>query len=126
MYAGEIVEEAPVDVLFYQPAHPYTKGLIASVPKLGSGVKVLPSIPGSVPDLSSLPEGCRFAPRCAFATERCRKTIARNAAFRVDFITNGRELHLYTTVIYSAMMWGWGKRIEEKEKEALQNDKLMK
>ena len=53
-------------------------------------------------------------------------TIARNAAFRVDFITNGRELHLYTTVIYSAMMWGWGKRIEEKEKEALQNDKLMK
>ena len=73
MYAGEIVEEAPVDVLFYQPAHPYTKGLIASVPKLGSGVKVLPSIPGSVPDLSSLPEGCRFAPRCAFATERCRK-----------------------------------------------------
>ena len=67
------VEEAPVDVLFYQPAHPYTKGLIASVPKLGSGVKVLPSIPGSVPDLSSLPEGCRFAPRCAFATERCRK-----------------------------------------------------
>ena len=73
MYAGEIVEEAPIDVLFYQPAHPYTKGLIASVPKLGSGVKVLPSIPGSVPDLSSLPEGCRFAPRCAFATERCRK-----------------------------------------------------
>lgn len=53
-------------------------------------------------------------------------TIARNAAFRVDFITNGRELHLYMTVIYSAMMWGWGKRIEEKEKEALQNDKLMK
>lgn len=53
-------------------------------------------------------------------------TIARNAAFRVDFITNGRELHLYTTVIYLAMMWGWGKRIEEKEKEALQNDKLMK
>ena len=53
-------------------------------------------------------------------------TIARNAAFRVDFIPNGRELHLYTTVIYSAMMWVWGKRIEEKEKEALQNDKLMK
>jgi len=52
--------------------------------------------------------------------------IARNAAFRVDFITNGRELYLYTTVIYSAMMWGWGKRIEEKEKEILQNSKLMK
>lgn len=53
MYAGEIVEEAPIDELFNAPQDPYTKGLIASVPKLGSGVKVLPSIPGSVPDLSS-------------------------------------------------------------------------
>ena len=64
MYAGKIVEEAPVEVLFGNPSHPYTQGLIASVPKLGSGVKVLPSIPGSVPDLASMPEGCRFAPRC--------------------------------------------------------------
>lgn len=72
MYAGEIVEEAPVDILFNHPSHPYTVGLIASVPKLGSGVKVLPSIPGSVPDLSMLPKGCRFAPRCKYATERCR------------------------------------------------------
>lgn len=73
MYAGEIVEEAPVEILFRSPAHPYTRGLIASVPKLGSGVKVLPSIPGSVPDLSMLPEGCRFAPRCKYAEERCHK-----------------------------------------------------
>lgn len=72
MYAGEIVEEAPVEVLFKNPAHPYTRGLIASVPKLGSGVKVLPSIPGSVPDLSMLPAGCRFAPRCKYANERCK------------------------------------------------------
>ncbi len=71
MYAGEIVEEAPVEVLFNNPTHPYTEGLIASVPKLGSGIKVLPSIPGSVPDLSMLPKGCRFAPRCKYATERC-------------------------------------------------------
>ena len=71
MYAGEIVEEVPVDILFNHPSHPYTVGLIASVPKLGSGVKVLPSIPGSVPDLSMLPKGCRFAPRCKYATERC-------------------------------------------------------
>ena len=71
MYAGEIVEEAPVEVLFNNPTHPYTEGLIASVPKLGSGVKVLPSIPGSVPDLSMLPKGCRFAPRSKYATERC-------------------------------------------------------
>lgn len=72
MYAGKIVEEAPVGILFNNPTHPYTQGLIASVPKLGSGVKVLPSIPGSVPDLSSMPEGCRFAPRCKYATDKCR------------------------------------------------------
>ena len=73
MYAGKIVEEAPVEILFGNPSHPYTQGLIASVPKLGSGVKVLPSIPGSVPDLASMPEGCRFAPRCKYATDKCRK-----------------------------------------------------
>ncbi len=73
MYAGKIVEEAPVDKLFRDPSHPYTQGLIASVPKLGSGVKVLPSIPGSVPDLASMPKGCRFAPRCKYATDKCRE-----------------------------------------------------
>ena len=73
MYAGKIVEEAPVEILFGNPSHPYTQGLIASVPKLGSGVKVLPSIPGSVPDLAAMPEGCRFAPRCKYATDKCRK-----------------------------------------------------
>lgn len=73
MYAGKIVEEAPVETLFANPTHPYTQGLIASVPKLGSGVKVLPSIPGSVPDLSSMPKGCRFAPRCKYATDKCRE-----------------------------------------------------
>ncbi len=72
MYAGKIVEEAPVGVLFANPSHPYTQGLIASVPKLGSGVKTLPSIPGSVPDLSSMPAGCRFAPRCKYAMDKCK------------------------------------------------------
>lgn len=52
-------------------------------------------------------------------------TIARNAAFRVDFVTTGRELHLYMSAIYSAIMWGWEKRIEEKEREARPNDELM-
>ncbi len=71
MYAGEIVEEAPAGLLFHHPMHPYTEGLIASVPKLRSGVKVLPSIPGSVPDLASMPKACRFAPRCRYATQKC-------------------------------------------------------
>lgn len=72
MYAGKIVEEAPVEELFANPKHPYTQGLIASVPKIGSGVRVLPSIPGSVPDLSAMPEGCRFAPRCQYAMDICK------------------------------------------------------
>ncbi|MGO5114140.1 ABC transporter ATP-binding protein [Candidatus Avoscillospira sp. LCP25S3_F1] len=74
MYAGRIVEEAPVQELFASPKHPYTQGLIASVPKLGSGVTSLPSIPGSVPDLSMMPEGCKFAPRCSKACDRCHQT----------------------------------------------------
>ena len=88
MYAGKIVEEAPVRQLFASPTHPYTQGLIASVPKLGAGVKVLPSIPGSVPDLASMPTGCRFAPRCKYATDKCRaqepelKTVAENQRCR--------------------------------------------
>ncbi len=73
MYAGRIVEEAPVRELFARPEHPYTRGLIASVPKLGSGVSVLPSIPGNVPDLSFMPKGCKFAPRCKFAEDICRE-----------------------------------------------------
>lgn len=72
MYAGRIVEEAPVEELFADPTHPYTQGLIASVPKLGSQVTSLPSIPGSVPDLSVMPEGCKFAPRCKYAQDRCK------------------------------------------------------
>ena len=74
MYAGRIVEEAPVQELFAAPKHPYTQGLIASVPKRGSGVTSLPSIPGSVPDLSMMPAGCKFAPRCSKACDRCHQT----------------------------------------------------
>jgi oligopeptide/dipeptide ABC transporter ATP-binding protein len=73
MYAGRIVEQADVHELFYNPKHPYTKGLIACVPKIGSDVRRLPSIPGSVPDLSVMPKGCKFAPRCQYASDRCLK-----------------------------------------------------
>jgi peptide/nickel transport system ATP-binding protein len=73
MYAGRIVEEAPVEELFANPIHPYTQGLIASVPKLGSNVTSLPSIPGSVPDLSVMPKGCKFAPRCKYAQAICHE-----------------------------------------------------
>src|SRR5205807_1708940 len=71
MYAGEIVEEAPVDELFSNPKHPYTKALLASFP---SGYKTDPPTPfiqGNAPDLSNPPSGCKFHPRCQWAFERC-------------------------------------------------------
>jgi oligopeptide/dipeptide ABC transporter ATP-binding protein len=69
MYAGEIVEEAEVVRLFREPLHPYTKGLIGSVPILGQPKDLLEVIPGSVPNLIDLPAGCRFAPRCRARVE---------------------------------------------------------
>jgi len=64
MYAGEIVEQTDVNTLFDQPLHPYTQGLIGSIPVLGEMKERLDVIPGSVPNLVDLPPGCRFAPRC--------------------------------------------------------------
>jgi oligopeptide/dipeptide ABC transporter ATP-binding protein len=64
MYAGRIVEEAPVEELFARPKHPYTAALIGSTPVLGQAEKELVTIPGSVPNLINLPAGCKFAPRC--------------------------------------------------------------
>jgi peptide/nickel transport system ATP-binding protein len=77
MYAGRKVEEAKVGPLFRTPRHPYTQGLLGSVPKLGSsltGVETrLQEIPGLVPSLKQKLEGCVFASRCAYATDLCRK-----------------------------------------------------
>ena len=79
MYAGRKIEEATVEDLFDAPLHPYTHGLMASVPRLailggGPAAERLQEIPGMVPALSALPEGCAFAPRCAHADDLCRAT----------------------------------------------------
>jgi peptide/nickel transport system ATP-binding protein len=71
MYAGEIVERAPVDALFEAPEHPYTVGLMASLPRLDRHVERLAAIDGVLPDMSAPPAGCRFAARCPFAIEPC-------------------------------------------------------
>jgi peptide/nickel transport system ATP-binding protein len=73
MYAGSIVETGPSEVIFYQPNHPYTLGLIRAVPTVAGGFEELSSIPGSPPDLINLPSGCAFHPRCAFVTDQCRQ-----------------------------------------------------
>lgn len=71
MYAGRVVEEADVFELFASPKHPYTRGLIASVPKMGQSSKALESIQGQVPDPSHMPAGCKFSPRCSEARPIC-------------------------------------------------------
>jgi oligopeptide/dipeptide ABC transporter ATP-binding protein len=77
MYAGKIVEEAPVEELFDTPLHPYTRGLLNSIPKIEqihlAGPQRLQEIPGLVPSLFRLPKGCAFRPRCRQAMDRCRE-----------------------------------------------------
>jgi peptide/nickel transport system ATP-binding protein/oligopeptide transport system ATP-binding protein len=77
MYAGRKVEEAPAAELFDNPGHPYTKGLLGSIPHLDTAARttrrtLLAEIKGMVPSLFNLPAGCSFAPRCSFATDHCR------------------------------------------------------
>ncbi|MCH9014279.1 MAG: ABC transporter ATP-binding protein [Gemmatimonadetes bacterium] len=71
MYAGQVVEEAATETIFSQPAHPYTRGLIDSVPRVDQPQYQITAIPGSVPPASNWPSGCRFHPRCPYAWDRC-------------------------------------------------------
>ena len=77
MYAGKIIEEAPTRTIFKTPLHPYSQGLLQSMPRLGDKVRLgrvrLEEIPGVVPSLYELPAGCRFSTRCSHAMEICRK-----------------------------------------------------
>ncbi len=88
MYAGRKVEEAPVDDLFDRPGHPYTRGLLGSIPNVevaahaGPGRARLAEIKGMVPSLARLPQGCTFAPRCGFATDRCRAEYPKLEEYR--------------------------------------------
>ncbi|GAA1100903.1 ABC transporter ATP-binding protein [Pseudonocardia alni] len=73
MYAGQVVEQAQVGELFDHPRHPYTEGLLAAMPQLGSRGHRLPSIPGRTPEPWAMPPGCRFAPRCEYALPACEE-----------------------------------------------------
>jgi oligopeptide/dipeptide ABC transporter ATP-binding protein len=74
MYAGKVVEEGTVYEIFDKPLHPYTIGLLRSIPTTdGDRTKRLESIPGSIPNITNMPKGCRFNPRCEFATDKCKQ-----------------------------------------------------
>lgn len=73
MYAGRIVEQGTTDEVFASPKHPYTRGLMRSIPRLDQHQPVLTAIPGLPPDLSALPSGCPFHPRCDAVTDRCKQ-----------------------------------------------------
>ncbi len=72
MYAGQVVEYSSVQNIFKSPLHPYTEGLLKSIPKMTEEVDMLYSIEGFVPSPSEYPKGCRFSSRCAYATDKCR------------------------------------------------------
>jgi len=86
MYAGKIVEMQSVQGLFYHPRHPYTRALLDSMPKLGTK-EPLYAIPGQPPDLTALPSGCSFHPRCAHAVERCHTEEPEEQRLRDGSIT---------------------------------------
>jgi len=82
MYAGQIVERAPVDALFEAPQHPYTLGLMGSIPRLDRPAERLATIEGALPDMTAPPVACRFAPRCPFVEDRC--TAGSPPIVRID------------------------------------------
>jgi oligopeptide/dipeptide ABC transporter ATP-binding protein len=93
MYAGEIVEYAPAKELFRRPLHPYTQGLLASIPRFDQPDKQLSSIPGSVPNLIHPPPGCRFHPRCPYAMPVCKTT---HPVVHIEGEEHMVACHLYT------------------------------
>ena len=90
MYAGEVVEQAPVEALFAAPEHPYSVGLMGSLPRLDQKADRLAVIEGAVPDMSAPPAGCRFAPRCPFADDTCRAAPTADRAVRRGAFSTSR------------------------------------
>jgi peptide/nickel transport system ATP-binding protein len=97
MYAGRIVEESSVNDLFDSQLHPYTQGLIASIPILGTVTDKLDVIPGSVPNLINLPAGCRFAPRCRLR-EKYGLEICTQEEPELDLIRPGHKVRCWLYV----------------------------
>jgi len=95
MYAGKVVETGPVHDLFERPAHPYTVGLLTSIPRAESGERLVP-IPGQPPDLARIPKGCAFHPRCPLAQDVCR---AKTPALRSFAARRTSACHFHETLV---------------------------
>jgi oligopeptide/dipeptide ABC transporter ATP-binding protein len=95
MYAGRIVEQAPVRELFHDPRHPYTRGLLASIPGGMRGAR-LQAIQGTVPPLGKLPPGCAFAPRCPHRFEPCDKAVPGMTAIDANHVA---RCYLYSPAV---------------------------
>jgi peptide/nickel transport system ATP-binding protein/oligopeptide transport system ATP-binding protein len=92
MYAGKIVEQAPIDELFNKSLHPYTGGLLRSLPPLGKKVDMLPTIPGEPPLLLNLPPGCGYFPRCPLSKPRCENELPPEVAVSDDHLVRCWEV----------------------------------
>src|ERR1043166_1368955 len=89
MYAGYVVESAPTAEIFARPAHPYTVGLLRSIPRIASVGRPLTPIGGSPPEPGQLPRGCPFAPRCAWAVDVCWQEMPPLAPLPMDGVSAG-------------------------------------
>jgi oligopeptide transport system ATP-binding protein len=81
MYGGQVMEKSPVDPLFADPAHPYTRGLLQAIPRVDQHGRDLATIPGAPPNMTRAPKGCPFAPRCTHAGDDCLEALAPLAEF---------------------------------------------
>ncbi|MFP9130600.1 dipeptide ABC transporter ATP-binding protein [Niallia sp. BSM11] len=117
MYAGEIVENATVSQLFQTPHHPYTRGLLKSMPSISASIGKLYSIEGSIPSLNDLPEGCLFHPRCPFATEKCKRVRPN-----LEIVNDRYSACFYAEELVTKSEWSLSDQLQE---EKLAEDIIM-
>jgi peptide/nickel transport system ATP-binding protein len=117
LYAGEMLETGPVEDVFTEPANPYTQALLATTPEIATNKDVKP-IPGRIPELDRIPDGCIFADRCAFATEECRSGDVGMAAVAEDRAHESRCLH-WEEVVANPVVAGERERVERTRSEAI-------